>query len=602
MAQLPEKKKKPEKQPASVRRHLMQLIVGCNLLVIGLALLIYGGLRFFNGAGSSRMSLVLFVPGALLTVVGLAAALQARALKHKLRRGNVRLMTHIVALIELGAILVAIGTVGIIKLNNATQAYYTTARTNVFKDKNEGIEAQIQGIMLEKASNANKIKNNVISSRRKAVSELIDSMAANGADEGEIIKSAASVYVERANELLTKDGEGEAAEQIAAAVSDALPEITKTLIEKADAASASLNARSVKNTMNAANTPNYIIIYYGRTLMIMGLVCLALAGLLILAWCRKNEETRAELGQKLEPLDYLLPFLVGVGVFTFYPMVRVLIMSFQENYHLTGNNLGEATGWGLGNYEFILRGRGSSQFLRSLRNTALYVLFTVPITTAISIVIAYLLNQKSRLNALFQTAYFMPMVTTATAVGLVWRWMFNQNSGLINALIGFFTRFTGAPENINWLQTGATNHVIPMTVLIIFGIWNSLPFTIILLLSGLQNIDENLYTVAKVDGSKPARIFFRITVPLLSPTIGLVLIINSISAFKVYTDVFVLWNGTPETYQMETVAWYIYNNISSNFDGMHSLGFAAASAMVLFIIIFVFTMLQKLLQRKWVYQ
>ena len=141
-----------------------------------------------------------------------------------------------------------------------------------------------------------------------------------------------------------------------------------------------------------------------------------------------------------------------------------------------------------------------------------------------------------------------------------------------------------------------------MTVLIIFGIWSSLPFTIILLLSGLQNIDEHLYTVAKVDGSKPMRIFFKITVPLLSPTIGLVLIINSISAFKVYTDVYVLWNGTPESYQMETVAWYIYNNITSNFDGMHSLGIAAAAAMVLFVIIFAFTMLQKLIQRKWVYQ
>jgi multiple sugar transport system permease protein len=230
------------------------------------------------------------------------------------------------------------------------------------------------------------------------------------------------------------------------------------------------------------------------------------------------------------------------------------------------------------------------------------VLFTVPITAAIAIVIAHLLNQKSKLNAVFQTAYFMPMVTTATAVGLVWRWMFNQNSGLINAFITFFTRLFGAPENINWLQTGATNHTIPMTVLIIFGIWNSLPFTIILLLSGLQNIDEHLYTVAKVDGSGPARIFFKITVPLLSPTIGLVLIINSISAFKVYTDVFVLWNGKPEDYQMETVAWYIYNNITSNFDGMHSLGIAAAAAMVLFVIIFAFTMLQKFIQRKWVYQ
>ena len=140
-----------------------------------------------------------------------------------------------------------------------------------------------------------------------------------------------------------------------------------------------------------------------------------------------------------------------------------------------------------------------------------------------------------------------------------------------------------------------------MAVLVIYGVWSSLPFTIILLLSGLQNIDENLYTVARVDGSGAARIFFRITVPLLSPTIGLVLIINSMSAFKVYTDVVVLWNGTPEGYGMETVAWYIYNNINTA-DGTHSLGYAAAAAMVLFLIIFVFTMVQKVIQRKWVYQ
>ena len=104
-----------------------------------------------------------------------------------------------------------------------------------------------------------------------------------------------------------------------------------------------------------------------------------------------------------------------------------------------------------------------------------------------------------------------------------------------------------------------------------------------------------------MDGSGASRIFFRITVPLLSPTIGLVLIINSISAFKVYTDVVVLWNGSPEGYAMETVAWYIYNNITTS-DGTHSLGYAAAAAMVLFVIIFIFTMVQKYIQRKWVYQ
>lgn len=287
---------------------------------------------------------------------------------------------------------------------------------------------------------------------------------------------------------------------------------------------------------------------------------------------------------------------MGVCVFTFYPMIRVAVMSFQEKYTLGKNANASFIRWGLGNYKFVLFGlEGTTNiFMRSLRNTALYVLLTVPITAALSILMAYLLNQKIRFNGVFQTAYFIPMVTTATAVGLVWRWMFNENFGLINAII---TTFGG--EKINWLQSG--NHAVSMAVLVIYGVWSSLPFTIILLLSGLQNIDENLYTVARVDGSGAARIFFRITVPLLSPTIGLVLIINSISAFKVYTDVVVLWNGTPEGYGMETVAWYIYNNINTA-DGTHSLGYAAAAAMVLFLIIFVFTMVQKVIQRKWVYQ
>ena len=594
-------------------RRMWLIIIASHLLVAGLALLLIEGAALVRltlaldkakSVSSAQMGipLLLFVLGALLALGGGIVLYHARHYKEKLRRGNARLMVHVVALIELAALLIAMGSVGLVQLQNATRAYYTTARTNVFKDKTNGLEAQIQAIMLENADNANRVKNNVISNRRKLANETIDRLSAEGLDEREVIASAAEVYVSRASEVFTQDGNTQTAEKIRAAVEAGLEEITSSLIERADAASASLKTKDVRNTMNATNTRNYIIIYYGRTFVIMGGACLVLAGLLLLAWLKRDEEARGTLGQKLEPFDYLLPFLVGVGVFTFYPMVRVLIMSFQENYHLTGNNLGEATGWGIGNYKFILSGRGSAQFLRSLRNTGLYVLFTVPITAAISIVVAYLLNQKTKLHALFQTAYFMPMVTTATAVGLVWRWMFNQNSGLINALINFFTRFFGAPENINWLQTGATNHTIPMMVLIIFGVWNSLPFTIILLLSGLQNIDEHLYTVAKVDGSKSARIFFKITVPLLSPTIGLVLIINSISAFKVYTDVFVLWNGKPEDYQMETVAWYIYNNITSNFDGMHSLGIAAAAAMVLFVIIFAFTMLQKLIQRKWVYQ
>ena len=518
-----------------------------------------------------------------------------------MRRGNMRVLVHIALFAVLGIALIVTGVIGNSKLAKATDSYSDTARLKVYKDKASGLEPRLSALFEEFEVSKNSIKNKVMNNKRKSVNEALDADIASGLPDEDALLKAIATYTDRAFDVISSDSDEATGTKLKQKVAGAQLQLIQELTAEARASAESITSKDVRGTMNARNTQHYVIIYYGTAILIIGIACLLLAGVLCALWFTKDSEGRARVGQAIEPFDYLLPFLVGVGVFTLYPMIRVLIMSFQENYKLTGNNLGTATGWGLGNYNFILNGMGKTQFMRALRNTALFVLFTVPITAAIAIVVAHLLNRKSKLNSLFQTAYFMPMVTTATAVGLVWRWMFNTQNGLINALINFFTQFFGAPNNINWLQSGAADHAISMAVLIIYGVWSSLPFTIILLLSGLQNIDDSLYTVAKVDGSKPARIFFRITVPLLSPTIGLVLIINSISAFKVYTDVFVLWNGSPQDYQMETVAWYIFNNIQTA-DGTHSLGIAAAAAMVLFVIIFVFTMLQKFLQRKWVYQ
>ena len=206
-----------------------------------------------------------------------------------------------------------------------------------------------------------------------------------------------------------------------------------------------------------------------------------------------------------------------------------------------------------------------------------------------ALLLAYLLNQKIKLRALFQTAYFLPMVTSATAVGLVWKYMFQENYGLINWLLSLFD-----VAKIPWLTKSAYS----MAVMVIYGIWDALPFTIILLISGLQNIDDHYYTVAKVDGARAKRIFFRITVPLLSPTIGLVLIINSISAFKVFNSVVVLFSGSPgPNNNMYTMTYYIYEQINTSLE----YGRAAAASLILFVIILLFTMLQRFIQRKWKY-
>ena len=286
--------------------------------------------------------------------------------------------------------------------------------------------------------------------------------------------------------------------------------------------------------------------------------------------------------KRIEPFLYLAPFLIGIIIFTLYPIFNVFFMSFKENYkYLTG----EFSGYGLNNFVQIL---SDPYFIQSLKNTFSYVLIVIPISTCLAIVFAVLLNQNIKLKALFQTAYFLPMVTSVTAVGMAWKFMFNYNSGLIN----FFLNLLGF-ESINWLQIASNN----FAALVIFGIWNILPFTIILLLSGLQNIDPLYYTAAKVDGANTLTCFFRITLPLLAPTICMVLIVNTISTFKVFNELFPLFNGPGIAYNLFTVVYYIYYQ----FRGLTppKYGLAAAAALILFIIIFCFTMIQLYIQKKY---
>ena len=284
---------------------------------------------------------------------------------------------------------------------------------------------------------------------------------------------------------------------------------------------------------------------------------------------------------RIEPYLYLLPFFLGIAVFTLYPVINVVLISFKEGYSYLTRGF---DAWGLANYQKVL---SDPKFAQAISNTIKYVLLVVPISTCISVVVAYLLSQKLRFSALFQTAYFLPMVTSITAVGLAWKLMYNKNFGILNYILSFF-----GIDKIPWLENAAWS--IP--ALVIFGIWNILPFTIILLLSGLQNIDPQYYTAARVDGSGSLRIFFRITVPLLAPTIFLVCIINTISCFKVFSELYPLFNGNPGPfYNLYTVVYYIRYAMIDN----RKYGVAAAAAIVLFGFIFVFTMVQRVVQ-SWV--
>ncbi len=283
--------------------------------------------------------------------------------------------------------------------------------------------------------------------------------------------------------------------------------------------------------------------------------------------------------ERIKPLLYLLPFIISVSIFTLYPIVNVIRMSFLEGYKYLS---GQYTGIGFGNYEKVI---ADPYFRQAIGNTFKYVLFVVPISTVIAIVLATMLNQKIKFQAFYQTAYFLPMVTSSLAVGLAWRFMYNDRYGVLNYVLSLF-----GVEPITFLGSPSGNFI----AVVIFGIWAILPNTIILLLSGLQNIDPLYYTAAKVDGAKTLRIFFRITVPLLAPTIMLVVIINMISTFKMYHELFPLFNGPGIAYNLFTVVYYIYYEFRVLSPAKY--GFAAAAAVMLLIVVFAFTMIQRAIQ------
>jgi len=284
-----------------------------------------------------------------------------------------------------------------------------------------------------------------------------------------------------------------------------------------------------------------------------------------------------------EPLLYALPFLIGLVIFTIYPIINVVLISFKEDYRIL---TGAYSGWGLDNYARVIK---DPYFLNGVRNTVIYAVAVVPIATALSLFFANLLNQKIKGIAIFHTLYFLPLVTSSLAVGLSWKLMFNGQNGIINSILGVF-----GIEPIQWLLDPDMN----IYTLIIYGIWNMMPMTIILLLSGLQNIDPMYATAARVDGADSSKIFFRITVPLLGPTIGLTMILNTISAFKVYGQLFSLFSGSPGVAKnLYTAVYYIYEQFYVKW----KLGRAAAASMLLFLVIFVITMIQRKLQSRWDY-
>ncbi|NLD51871.1 MAG: sugar ABC transporter permease, partial [Clostridiales bacterium] len=336
--------------------------------------------------------------------------MQALKSRQKPRRqhGLLRIVVHIVLFLLLGALLLLGGIYGRLALEKRTHDQREAARIDALL---EDSIAQAREVLLQGQTDPGLLRsvNQGFSSRKRLLKEQIASQVREGMQNQAIVEHVLDALLDgvlsrtqdpAARQMLTDTMQGSRQQLI-----EAISQRTAEAVEGMTVAQARLSL--------PVTTPHYGLIYYYAALIAAGAFFLLFALALLFVWLRYDNRKKARVGELLEPLDYLIPFFIGVALFTLYPIVRVVIMSFQERYRLEGT----FAGWGLGNYQYVLQGipGTSNYFLQGLRNTLLYVLYTVPISTALAIVIAYLLNQRLRFSALFQTGYFLPMVTSVTA-------------------------------------------------------------------------------------------------------------------------------------------------------------------------------------------
>ena len=281
---------------------------------------------------------------------------------------------------------------------------------------------------------------------------------------------------------------------------------------------------------------------------------------------------------------YLLPAFAVLAVFVVYPILMTLRMGFYQSYvYLTDTG----TGFGLNSFRYVLQ---DPAFGLAVRNTMFIVLVGVPITIVLSLGAALLINSLLRTKGLFQTLYFLPYVTSTLAIGLVFRWLFHSEYGYIN----FFLEFLGL-EPQKWLS----DPNLTIVAVTIFTIWSGMAFKIVLFLAGLQKIDQQYYKAARIDGTPAHRIFFRITMPLLSPTFWMVTIVSVIHAFKTYNEVYAMFSreSAGPGNSAITMVYYIYDM----FFNRGQVHYASAAAIIFLAIVLALTVIQKWVSKRFVY-
>lgn len=285
---------------------------------------------------------------------------------------------------------------------------------------------------------------------------------------------------------------------------------------------------------------------------------------------------------------YLLPAILFLGIFLVYPLIDVMIYSLEEGY-----NFASQTYLGVGgyNYAYVLH---DPYFLQALKNTFILVIITVPLSTGISLLISLALVSIEKFRDFFQTIFFLPYVTNTLAVGLVFMILFKKtpySDGMMNLLLSLVgiapVDFMDGP------------YLAKMFVLCFYTIWVVMPFKILILTSALISVNPLYYSAAKVDGTSKVRTFFKITLPMISPSLFYLIITGFIGAFKAYSDAVALFGTDLNAAGMNTMVGYVYDMLYGNSGGYPS--YASAAAMILFVIVLTITCINLLVSKKHVH-
>ena len=296
---------------------------------------------------------------------------------------------------------------------------------------------------------------------------------------------------------------------------------------------------------------------------------------------------------------YLSPAIVLLLIFTVWPIFNTIRMAFLENYSTAAYVGGASFSFGIDNFVQVIKYKN---FINCLVNTMLLCVLTVPVSTILALIIAVCLNAIKPLQRFLQTIFFLPDVTNSIAIGMVFAAMFSiiGNVGTQNDLVstyGIINNFLGVfgVEPINWINAGSS-YWSNIFVMVVYIVWNALPFKILILLGGLQSINRQYYDAAKIDSTPRVRVFTKITVPLLSPMLAYVVITGFIGGFKEYSSIVGIFGESMgpvgDSGRLNTMVGFIYDALGNK------QGRASAAALILFGIIFIVTMINLYVSKK----